>query len=85
MVSSVLTLTSNTTSSSASSPNNRADDTLNAVSAQLKKLYRELTALENKLAKEDYEEENKVVLKSRSSPQATQDEKLLKMIADHKL
>jgi hypothetical protein len=89
VLSSVLTLTSNTTGSKGSSQHQKTDESANnSWLSQIKKLYRDLSACEAKLSKEvfDPQEETKVVLKSRNQPnqQNAHNERLLRMIAEHK-
>ncbi|EJD53809.1 hypothetical protein AURDEDRAFT_180216 [Auricularia subglabra TFB-10046 SS5] len=85
VLSSVLTLTSNTTGSTGSSPHQKTDD-VNSWLTQIKKLYRDLSACEAKLSKDLYpdQEESKVVLKTRTPASNTHNERILRMIADHK-
>ena len=89
VLSSVLTLTSNTTGSEGSSQHQKADESSNnSWLTQIKKLYRDLSACEAKLTKEPFDvpEEAKIVLKSRNQPnqQNLHNERLLRMISDHK-
>ncbi|KZW03995.1 hypothetical protein EXIGLDRAFT_709495 [Exidia glandulosa HHB12029] len=86
VLSSVLTLTSNTTGSTGSSPHQKTDDAGNSYIVQIKKLYRDLSSCEAKLSKDIYQEqeESKIVLKSRTPAQNVHNERILHMIADHK-
>ncbi|KAH7100673.1 hypothetical protein BKA62DRAFT_830869 [Auriculariales sp. MPI-PUGE-AT-0066] len=88
VLSSVLTLTSNTTGSEGSSQHQKTDESSNnSWLTQIKKLYRDLSACEAKLKDVfDPQEENKIVLKSRNQPnqQNAHNERLLRMIAEHK-
>jgi protein SMG6 len=92
--SSIFTLSSTTDgSSTGSAPHERKDQGNDAFAVQLKRIYRTITALEGKIANEDTAEEpreeaGRITLKGKGKETSDKDaeqQRWLKVIADHKL